>query len=149
MPTQQDLLALIRKGLEPQEIIRRMALRPSHLKRMLAGKRLRTTLAMEEQLAAALAIHEIVRGAVGAVGRFRDLMESESPETVRKVCVAVLHESFRRCPVRRSAKPNATSAQWAMLDELGPEEPERPGHRPSLESPELNGRHTSSADRHV
>lgn len=106
MPTQKDLLALIRRRVAPQEIIARLALRPSRLRRMLSGKRLRTALTMEQRLGLLTASQQIAASTVAAGERLIELLDCDSSETARKVALAIMHETLT--PPRRSA-PGASS----------------------------------------
>jgi len=120
MPSYKDLLKLMHDGCSPREILERMPMPPSHLKRMLGGKRLRDALRMREELAAALAVHEIAAGVHGVTGRFTELLDSQRPETVRKVCLALLHEGLHK-PRRRAKAAGAalTVKPWMLLGAPG------------------------------
>jgi hypothetical protein len=95
MPSYKDLLKLLREGKTPEEIVRRMNMRPSHWRRMLSGKRMRDALKMEEDISVLMAVHRIAAAVEGAADKFTELMDTDSPETARKVCLALLHEGLR------------------------------------------------------
>ena len=120
MPSYKDLLKLMHGGCSPREILERMPMPPSHLKRMLGGKRLQDALKMREKLAAVLAVHEIAAGVHDVTGRFTELLDSQRPETVRKVCLALLHEGLHG--PKRGAKASGaapTVKPWMLLSALG------------------------------
>ena len=134
MPSHKDLLKLIRDGSPPEEIHRRMAMRPSHWRRMIAGKRFQDALRTQESLAAVLAVHRMASGVHDAAGRLAELLESENAETVRKVCLTLLNEGLQSAPGRRAAdggesqpatspaqprpKPNPNPKPWELLQPL-------------------------------
>lgn len=95
MPSYKDILQMIREGKSAPEIYRRLKMRPSHWGRMLAGKRFQAALRSREDLAGVLAVHKIASGVGGAAGRLTELMDSDSAETVRKVCLALLSEGLQ------------------------------------------------------
>ena len=109
MPSYKDLLKLIREGNRPEEILRRLPMCPSRLKRILRGKRFQDALKMEEHLAVTAAIHRIASCVQGAAGRFTELLASEKDETVRKVCLALLKEGLQCASTERTK--DATSAK--------------------------------------
>jgi hypothetical protein len=95
MPGYKDLLRLIRSGKGPAEIIAELNCSPTELRRMLRGKRFRDALALERQLAATVARHKTAAGAGEVVSKLSHLTRTKNPETVRKVCVALLNEAVR------------------------------------------------------
>lgn len=115
MASYRAVLQLIQKGCPLEEIIRTLLLRPSQLKRLLQRKRFREALEMQESLAVVMAIHEVSIGVHGAVGRLNALMrECDKPETVRKVCLALLREGLGRCQeieARRKLKKKYATLQ--------------------------------------
>lgn len=96
MPSYKDFLKLLREGIPPDQIVSRMGMRPSQWRRMLRGKRLRDALKTEEDVSVMMAIHRIGSAVQGAADRFTNLMDADNGETVRKVCLALLHEGLRR-----------------------------------------------------
>ena len=114
MPTYHDLLDRIRRGATSEEILRELCLRPSHFRRMLRGKRLRAALRLEADLAETLAGHRIASGAGQAADRFAALLEAESDETVRKVCLALLHEGLHGA-ASASGVGGQTAGPWRLL----------------------------------
>jgi len=95
MPSYKDLLMLIRSGKPPLEIIAQLDVPPSRLRRMLHGKRLQAEIDLERQLASAVAGYKTTAGAGEVVGKLSRLTRTKSPETVRKVCLALLNEAIR------------------------------------------------------
>ncbi len=139
MPSYKDLLKMIRQGKSPREIHERLQMRPSHWRRMLAGKRFQDALHTREELSGVLALHRMASGVSRAAGRLGDLMDSQNCETVRKVCLALLNEGLAAGRDRPGGSPGGSSSQagasapasssapWALLrvdDVRSPEEAE-------------------------
>lgn len=97
MPCYKELLALIRKGKSPQEIMKHISLPPSRLRRMLKGKRLNACLKIERELTGVLVEHCTVTQVYDVIKRFVELMEATNPETSRKVCLALISEGLLNC----------------------------------------------------
>ena len=115
MPSYKDLLKLMRQGKSPQEILDRLPMRPSHLKRMLWGKRFRDALKMREDLAVRMVAHQMAAGVHDVAERFSELLETGSSETVRKVCLALLHEGLRQKRLQGTSRPARQPDLAAML----------------------------------
>ncbi len=158
MPSYTQLLDLIRRGHSPQEIRRRMAMRPSHWRRMLAGKRFHQALKIEEDLSILLAVHHIASSVHGAGERFAELMEAGNPETVRKVCLALLREGLKDHRQKHSgvskASTEPTGRPWSLLNKTewksdeknkNNHEPHTARTEPTKESKRSDGEHTDAA----
>ena len=137
MPSYKDLLKMIRQGKSPREIHERLQMRPSHWRRMLAGKRFQDALHTREELSGVLALHRMASGVSRAAGRLGDLMDAQNCETVRKVCLALLNEGLAAGRDRPGGAPGGSSSEadgsapasnsapWALLrvdDVRAPEE---------------------------
>ena len=117
MPSYKDFLKLLREGTPPDQIVSRMGMRPSHWRRMLRGKRLRD--AMDR--------HRIASAVQCAADRFTNLMDADNGETVRKVCLALLHEGLQSAQTAKQSPgepsgqgdqqtdPSHTPAPWTLL----------------------------------
>ncbi len=108
MATCDDLARLIRCGLTAEEIIQRLEVPPSRLRRMLGSKRLRRRLSLTEEVSLEVASHRTA-GRVGAMTeRLVELAYGDKPETARKACVALLAEGIRimECQADRSVQVN-------------------------------------------
>ena len=125
MPSHEDLLKLISEGASPREILQRFKLPPSRLKRILRGKRFRSALRLQEELAALLAGHEIGASAHEVAKRLTELLGARQPETVRKVCLSMLRQCLRNTPSRKredasqsleNAEPSAVIEPLEDLD---------------------------------
>jgi len=91
MPCWQDLYELLMDGeLSPHEIMARLNVRPSRLRRMLASKRLAARLAMAEAISAKSGGHAVVARAGEAARKLACLIDADRPETARKACLDVL-----------------------------------------------------------
>ena len=127
MPSYKDFLKLLREGTPPDQIVSRMGMRPSHWRRMLRGKRLRDALKIEEDISVAMAIHRIASAVQCAADRFTNLMDADNGETVRKVCLALLHEGLQSAQTAKQSPgepsgqgdqqtdPSHTPAPWTLL----------------------------------
>ena len=117
MPSYRELLTEIRKGSTAEEMLEKFDLRPSQWRRMLNGKRFQAELEIAESIAAVLAVHQISSGVHDALDRFTDLLASQRPETVRKVCLALLTEGLQNAQ-RRSKNPKPAQRRaphpWEM-----------------------------------
>ena len=147
MPSHKDLLELIRQGKSPEEIYRAMSLRPSHWRRMIAGKRFQDALGTREELAAVLAVHRISSGVHMAAGRFTELLDSQNVETVRKVCLAFLNEGLhgeRGRPGEDSQynESEQPSQPWELLKPANP-----PGTEPDAEGLAVRSPNSKSETR--
>ena len=132
MPSHKDLLNLISEGASPREILQRLKLRPSHLKRILRGKQFRSALQLHEELAALLAGHEINAGVHKVAKRFTKLLGAPQPETVRKVCLSMLRQCLRNTPAweREDASQSPENADPSAviepLEDLGASDADTP-----------------------
>lgn len=106
MPTHKDLVKLIRAGLSPQEIMDRLDICPSKLRRMLAGKKLANRLAAEVQLARQIVRHQTAADVQTVAGKLREIAFGEKTETARKACLALLAEGLG-CYAGENASPAA------------------------------------------
>lgn len=102
MPRYQELLALIRSGKTPQEIMKHLSLPPSKLRRMLKGKRLNACLKIERELTGLIVSHCTVTRVHDVIKRFVELMEAANPETARKVCLALISEGLQSSKIPTS-----------------------------------------------
>jgi transcriptional regulator with XRE-family HTH domain len=122
MASYRDILRMIRSGSTPRQVAGAFRMRPSQWKRILRGKRFREALATEWELAAVMAEHALGASASQAAGRFEELMESDHPETVRKVALALLQESAKHIgqpsskPRRAHRAPKWTCPPKGALD---------------------------------
>ena len=91
----KKLLEWIHEGKSPEEIIDLMPMRPSLWRRLLGGKWFQRELQMRQDLAAAMTVHKIASGVHEAAEQFTHLADCDKPETVRKVCLALLHEGLQ------------------------------------------------------
>ena len=94
MASYKDLMKLMREGCSAGEIMERLELCPSRLRRMLAGKRLAAAMAAEEELARRIVRHQLATGVQTAARKMRELIESNQSETMRKACLTLLSEGL-------------------------------------------------------
>ncbi len=127
----RDLARMIQKGVRPAEIIERMNVRPSRLKEMMNGRRLRDLLEIERQLAAAIAYHARARGVREMHRRLVDLADSPADETARKA-VTTLFADALACEDRESELPPRDDLPpWMYLRPLNdPSRNQAPPERP-------------------
>ena len=119
MATWQDLYEmLLDESLRPHEIVARLNVRPSRLKRMLASKRLAARLETTEQIAERRSAHLLATSAEPAVRKLTDLLGAEGDETVRRACLNVLEVSGQ---VRQARPERPRGDFWS---------PQRPAERP-------------------
>ncbi|MDY6914304.1 MAG: hypothetical protein SVT52_07610 [Planctomycetota bacterium] len=96
MPSYKELLELIRDGRSTREIFASFSpMWPSRMRRLLASKRLRKALELEESLAATVVGHRTATGVAGVAERLFELAESEKDETARKACIDLLKEGLQ------------------------------------------------------
>jgi len=95
MASCDDLARLIRGGLTAEEIIERLGVRPSRLRRMLNCERLRRRLDLTEEVALRVAAHRTAGRVAAMTERLVELAYGDKSETARKACVALLAEGSR------------------------------------------------------
>jgi len=113
MASYKDLLAAIRQGHSPREIIQQLNLNPSQTERLLGCKALQRRLRMEAQIAALM-----------------ELLDSGSAETTRKVCLALLNEAMHA--EGPNDKPSAPADPVAALRRLSDSAGSPLAHTPAL-----------------
>ena len=108
MPSYKELIPLLKSGKGPREIIEHFDVSSWRIRRMLRGKRLRAELDLESEISALVAAYRIGSRAAEFVSRLQNLLDCDSPETVRKVCLALIEEATRsveESPVARPQTP--------------------------------------------
>ncbi|MCK4601152.1 MAG: hypothetical protein KAU28_01715 [Phycisphaerae bacterium] len=115
MPSYKDLLKLIQQGKSPAEIIERMPMPPSKFRRMLGGKHMQARLKLEADLAAAVVSHKTTTGVHNVAKRLIQLMQTKNPETVRKVCLALLSEGLQTVEADQPSAPRCEPPPWMQL----------------------------------
>jgi len=130
MASYKDLLAAIRQGHSPREIIQQLNLNPSQTERLLGCKALQRRLRMEAQIAALMVSHETAAAAHLVARKFLELLDSGSAETTRKVCLALLNEAMHA--EGPNDKPSAPADPAAALRRLSDSAGSPLAHRPAL-----------------
>jgi len=132
----KDLLALIRKGTRGAEILRRLDIPPSRLRRLLGSKRLWQELKLERELSSIVIAHSAAGSVKDMVDRLVSLAHSESEETSRKACLAMVAEGLRcvRTPKSKGKGKGRARRSRQVAESLNDppaEEAPRPGEVPS------------------
>jgi len=110
-------MQLIKKGKAPEEILKQLSMPPSKFQRMMSSKRLQAWLKMEEQLASAIVGHKIAADVVKVAERLTQLMEDKSPETARKVCLALLNEATQAEVKKETSKDTSEKTPpWMLIE---------------------------------
>ena len=115
MATWQELYGmLLDENLSPEQIVARLNVRPSRLRRLLASKRLAARLNAVESVADRRGVHALISRIGQAAGRLVKLVESERPETARKACLDVIGTA------RQVHKSRADAEQRDWLNRVQP-----------------------------
>ena len=109
MASYKDLLSLIRKGTRGEEILRRLNVPPSRLRRLLGSKRLWQALKLERELSSIVIAHSAAGSVKDMVDRLVSLAHSESEETSRKACLAMVAEGLRCVRTPKGSRKARTS----------------------------------------
>ncbi len=109
MPRYQELLALIRSGKSPKEIMKAMPIPPSRM------RRLKSSLKIERELTGLVVSHCTVTQVHDVFKRFVELMEDENPETARKVCLALINEGLQSSRISISQDDSPDTQQQPRL----------------------------------
>ncbi len=121
MPSYKDLMKLIRAGLSPEEIMARLDVWPSQMRRMLTSQRLMEELALQERLAREIVRHQTASGVHTVAAKLREIAFGERTETARKACLTLLAEGLRggdEAPAAdHSADPMALLTPAGAVDE--------------------------------
>lgn len=94
MATYKDLLKLMQQGLSAEEVMLRLDVCPSKLRRMLRSEKLIDQLTVQEELAQRIARHQTATDVQTMTAKMREIALGETTETARKACLALLAEGF-------------------------------------------------------
>lgn len=127
MATYKDLLKLIQQGLSAEEIMLRLDVCPSKLRRMMRSEKLIDQLAVQEELARQIVRHQTASDVQTMMAKMRELALGEKTETARKACLALLTDGFSDGTDRTIPQPNilqeiALDSNASPMDLLGGEE---------------------------
>ena len=146
MAKYRELMKLIREGRSAQEVVEKMGLSPSLLRRLLECRRMRDEFLLERQLSERLLAHRKACGRPAVFTRMGELLAAEKAETTRRACLDLLAlppESVETDPntravARRRRKPRKAPGAAATDPPPQGEGPARPGGQNADRAPKTH-----------